>query len=96
MPQWAMGLVSLVITLLFVLGIFALAASLYGAWVREFYAKRDRLQTLFGDPKRKEDQRQRLRQSRLWPADWRNVAITFINPKSDPPLHCADAFSATS
>jgi len=55
MPQWAMGLVSLVITLLFLLGIFALAASPYGAWVREFYAKRDRLQTLFGDPKRKED-----------------------------------------
>jgi len=49
MPNWAIALSSLVITLLFLLAVYALAASPYGDWVREFYAKRDRLQTLFGD-----------------------------------------------
>jgi hypothetical protein len=52
MPDWAIGLSSLVITLLFLLGAYALAASPYGDWVREFYAKRDRLQTLFGTDKK--------------------------------------------
>lgn len=54
MPGWAMGLSSLIVTLLFLLGVYALAASPYGDWVREFYAKRDKLQTLFGDDKKKE------------------------------------------
>lgn len=54
MPEWAMGLFSLIVTLLFLLGVYALAASPYGDWVREFYAKRDKLQTLFGDDKKKE------------------------------------------
>ena len=53
MPNWAIVLSSLVITLLFLLGVYALAASSYGDWVREFYVKRDRLQTLFGDEKEK-------------------------------------------
>jgi hypothetical protein len=55
MPDWATYLVSLAITILFLLGIYALAASSYGDWVREFYAKRDRLQTLFGDDEKKEN-----------------------------------------
>ena len=55
MPDWANGLVSLIIIVLFVLAIFGLAASPYGDWVREFYAKRDRLQTLFGEDKKPDD-----------------------------------------
>ena len=54
MPQWAIGLSSVIITILFILGVVALAASPYGDWVRGFYAKRDRLQTLCGDNKKKE------------------------------------------
>ena len=54
MQEWAMVLSSLMVTLLFLLGVYALAASPYGDWVREFYAKRDKLQTLFGDDKKKE------------------------------------------
>lgn len=54
MPQWAVGLSSLVIMLLFVSAVYAIGVSSYGDWVREFYAKRDKLQTLFGDEKKKE------------------------------------------
>jgi len=53
MPNWAIGLSSLAVTLLFLFGLYSLAASSYGDWVREFYARRDRLQTLFGDDKNK-------------------------------------------
>jgi hypothetical protein len=55
MPNWAIGLSTLVVTILFLLGVYVLVASPYGDWVREFYAKRDRLQTLFGDDKKKEN-----------------------------------------
>ena len=58
-PVWAGVIVSLIITALFVLGVFGLAASPYGDWVREFYARRDRLQTLFGDKKKPEDKPKR-------------------------------------
>lgn len=54
MPEWAIDLSSLIVTLLFLLGVYALSVSSYGDWVREFYAKRDRLQTLFGDDKKKQ------------------------------------------
>ena len=54
MPIWANVLVSLIITVLFLLGLFGLAASPYGEWVRGLHAKRDRLQTLFGDEKKKD------------------------------------------
>lgn len=54
MPAWANGLVSLTITIVFLLAVFGLAASPYGDWVREFYAKRDRLQTLFARNKKKD------------------------------------------
>jgi hypothetical protein len=53
MPGWATVFSSAIITLLFLLGIYALAASPYGDWVREFYAKRNKLQTLFSDDKKK-------------------------------------------
>jgi len=53
MPEWATVLSSAIVTLLFLLGVYALAASPYGDWVREFYAKRDKLQTLFSDDKKK-------------------------------------------
>jgi len=59
MPDRATGLVSLIIIVLFVLAIFGLAASPYGDWVedwvRDFYAKRNRLQTLFGEDKKSDD-----------------------------------------
>ena len=54
MPEWAIGLSSIIVTLLFLLGVYALAASSYGDWVREFYAKRDKLQTVFSNDKKKE------------------------------------------
>jgi hypothetical protein len=54
MPKWATGISSLVVTLLFLLGVYGLAASPYADWVREFYAKRERLQTLFGNDEKKE------------------------------------------
>jgi len=54
MPEWAIALSSLIVTLLFLLCVYALAASPYGDWVREFYAKRDRLQSLFGGDKKNE------------------------------------------
>lgn len=53
MPNWAIALSSLLIALLFLLAVYALAASPCGDWVREFYAKRDRLQTLLGDKTKK-------------------------------------------
>jgi len=53
MPQWADYVLGFIITLLFLLAILRLAGSSYGDWVREFYAKRDRLQTLFGNDKKK-------------------------------------------
>ncbi len=43
--------IGIVVTLLFLLGVYALAASSYADWVREFYAKRDRLQTLMDSDK---------------------------------------------
>jgi len=49
MPSWANGLVSLILIALFVLAVLGLAATPYGDWVREFYAKRHKLQTLFDD-----------------------------------------------
>jgi hypothetical protein len=49
MPSWANSLVSLIVIALFVLAVFGLAASTYGDLVREFYARRDKLQTLFDD-----------------------------------------------
>jgi hypothetical protein len=52
MPEWAIGLSSLIATLLFLLGVYALAASHYADWVNELNAKRDRLQTLFGGEKK--------------------------------------------
>lgn len=44
---------SAAIVLLFIGGIYAVSSSSYGDWVREFYARRDRLQTLFGSNKGK-------------------------------------------
>jgi len=58
MPDWASVTIGLIITCLFVSAVFGLGATAYGDWVRRFYAKRDKLQTLFsednqGDEKRK-------------------------------------------
>lgn len=55
MPLWVDALSSLLITVLFLLAVWGLAASPYGDWVREFHAKRDRLQTLFCDDKNKDN-----------------------------------------
>lgn len=46
-------LASAAIVLLFIAGIYAMSSSGYGDWVREFYARRDRLQTLFSSNKGK-------------------------------------------
>lgn len=57
MPAWATTVLSsLVIIFLFLAGLYAFASSEYADWVREFYAKRDRLQTLFSDEKKKPNQ----------------------------------------
>ena len=44
MPTWATVLSSAVITLVFIPGVWAMAASPYGEWDRKYHAKRDRLQ----------------------------------------------------
>jgi len=53
LPSWAQILIGISFVVLFILGLFAIAASPYGDWVREFYAKRDRLQTLFTNDSKK-------------------------------------------
>ncbi|PYV79262.1 MAG: hypothetical protein DMG93_21065 [Acidobacteria bacterium] len=53
MPSWAIAVSSLGITALFVFGVYLFAASEYADWVRDFYAKRTRLQTSIGDGKNK-------------------------------------------
>ncbi len=48
-PEWRSLVWSLAVIVLFVAGILALGRSSYGDWVRRFYERRDRLQTLLGD-----------------------------------------------
>lgn len=54
MSEWVVYLGSAAVVLLFVVSVYAMSASAYGDWVREFYAKRDRLQTSFGDESEKD------------------------------------------
>jgi hypothetical protein len=53
MPTWAVYLSSIGIVILAAGLFYALTSGTYGDWVRDFYAKRDRLQTLFEDDKKK-------------------------------------------
>jgi hypothetical protein len=58
MPEWAAALLSsLVITFLFLAGLYALGSSEYADWVRDFYAKHDRLQMLFAEKNKKPNQK---------------------------------------
>jgi len=50
-PDWPIVLSSVAVVLFAVIVFYAMTSSPYGDWVREFYAKRDKLQTLFGEDK---------------------------------------------
>jgi hypothetical protein len=49
LPTWAQAVIGIAIAAIFVFAVIAMAGGGYGDWVREFYAKRDKLTTIFGD-----------------------------------------------
>ena len=57
LPAWATLLIGAVIVVIWITLMCLVSASSYGDWVRSFYAKREKLQSLFADENEREKPR---------------------------------------